>query len=631
MSPIKFIEDETQFSGKYAPTVYNTLYQAYRKYLKASFFLMILGLMGRILLLANANIVGIWVDSLCSAPNPCKEIPSIFKNWESKEFVMFMVFLSLSGLGLTLIFRIAFSRIGARAVSQIYDEVTLRTSRLPMSFFDSTPTGRIVTRFSSDYGNMFRLFGGPLAEFVGIIFDLIAMVVLISVANPLYLFIVVFIAILNYSVYRFNQKSLRKERRALALNRSPSISHFSETTQGSSIIKSFQKQANFFDRFSYLNNLFLKQRLSTTKALLLFSLQMNFNTSFLLFLTGVSAYYLIHLKLVSIGSIGVAFSFISIAGNTLQMFFDWIAQFEEAMIGVERLDQYLRQNLEPGLRLPVNTEFITKHPIYSDEEYQKLKNYKVQAKSAEIEVKNLSFRYREHLPDVLKNLNFKINAGEKIGIIGKTGSGKTSLIQVLYHLYPYQQGEILINKQKANLQSKAHQELMTHESKTQTPIIELEWFRRHMSLITQDPIIFKSSLRDNLSFQTEINDKTRIEALNRVGLNTWFEQLEFGLDTQIEERGKNLSQGEKQLICMARCLLQETPIVIMDEATSNVDPQSEEIMVRATNEFFAGRTQIIIAHRLSTIQKCDRILWLDQGEIKMFGETADILAAWKQA
>ena len=114
-------------------------------------------------------------------------------------------------------------------------------------------------------------------------------------------------------------------------------------------------------------------------------------------------------------------------------------------------------------------------------------------------------------------------------------------------------------------------------------------------------------------------------------MGQWFQFLPFGLETNIEERGHNLSQGEKQLICIARCLLQDCPIIIMDEATSNVDPRSEEILVRATNDFFAKRTQIIIAHRLSTIENCDRIIWLQDGEIKMIGTPKFVLKEFREA
>jgi ABC-type multidrug transport system fused ATPase/permease subunit len=127
------------------------------------------------------------------------------------------------------------------------------------------------------------------------------------------------------------------------------------------------------------------------------------------------------------------------------------------------------------------------------------------------------------------------------------------------------------------------------------------------------------------------SDDLLIAALGRVGLMGWFKNQPKGLESQIEERGKNLSQGERQLICMARCLLQSSPVIVMDEATSSVDPQSEEIMVRATREFFKDRTQIIVAHRLSTLDYCDRILWLHKGEIKMLDTPKKVIPVFERS
>lgn len=607
----KYIEDETKFSGKYSANVLDTLKQAYSPYFLKCVFLLITGFCGRLLLMSNANVIGYWVDSLCRAPSPCQPIPSFFQNYIGANYIILLSLVTTIGLALTLIFRIWFSRIGAFAVSQMYDEVTFRTSRLPMAFFDSTPVGRIVTRFSSDYGNVFRLFGGPLAEFIGIIFDLLAMLVLVTLANKIYLGICLMIAVLNYAVYRLNRERLRLHRRELSRNRSPSISHFAETTQGASTIRAFQKQATFFLRFKNLNELFLNQKLVTTRQLLSFSLQMNVLTALLLLITGSAAYLLVEKSILSVGSVGVAFSFIIISGNSLQMFFDWVAQFEEAMIGVERLDQYLRHPIEAFAKLPSRAKFKTNHDKYTESEEDGLRSqFKISRLASAIEIRNLSFRYRSDLPWVLKNINLSIRPGERIGIVGRTGSGKTSLIQALFHLYPIDEGEILIDGQKFN---------------------DLEQHRKSISFISQDPVIFKGTLRENLSLDAAKTDLELISVLQRVGLDHWFRALSHGLQTEIEERGRNLSQGEKQLLCMARCLLQESPIVVMDEATSNVDPKSEDILVQATSDFFAKRTQIIIAHRLSTIEKCDRILWLQNGQIKMSGKPSEVLPEFERA
>jgi ABC-type multidrug transport system fused ATPase/permease subunit len=611
--PKAFLDQESSFRGHYAPTVFETLGFAYRPILVPILALILLGIAGRFFLLSNANIIGAWVDSYCRAPAICRPQSDLFLNFSNSDYLALLVVLTLSGFAMTAFYRIFFSRLSAQAVSRLYDEVTLRTSRLPIRFFDHHPVGRIVTRFSSDYGNVFRLFGGPLAEFLTIMFDIASMIVLMTIASPYYLPILVFIGVLNWAVYRLNRETIRRERRELSASRSPSIAHFAETAQGASTIRIFARQREFFRRFAQLNDRFLGQRIQTSVVVLKFSMQMGLMTALLMLVTGVAGYYLAVAGLVSIGSIGIAFTFIVLSGSSMQMFFEWMAQFEEAMTGVERLDEYLRRELEPGLKLPANRIFPTMHPVYAQGEEEELRARKlVSAASADLHFQDLWFRYDPELPFVLKGLDLHIRAGEKIGIVGRTGSGKSSLVQALFHLYPIERGTIRINGQDAHS-------------------IDLSLYRRSIALISQEPTLFRGTVRENLDLAEQYEDRSLIDALERVGLGGWLKGQPLGLLASIEERGRNLSLGERQLLCMARCLLQDAPIVVMDEATSSVDPQSEEILVRATREFFADRTQIIIAHRLSTLEHCDRILWLHKGEVKLIDRPEVVLPIFKQA
>jgi ABC-type multidrug transport system fused ATPase/permease subunit len=481
-----------------------------------------------------------------------------------------------------------------------------------MRFFDTNPVGRIVTRFSSDYGNVFRLFGGPFAELLSIIFDLACMVILVSVASLYYLPIIALIAVFNYFVYRMNRDRLRVERRDLSASRSPSIAHFAETTQGASTIRIFGRQLTFLKRFIQLSDRFQKQRVSAAAAVLIFSMQMSLLTGVLLLITGLAGYEMAKQGMVSIGSIGVAFTFIVLSGTSIQMFFEWMAQFEEAMTGVERLNDYLVRPLEPGSKLPSWRSFPTKHPAYAVNEEEELKRQRlVSAPAAAVSVEDLWFRYAPDLPIVLKGINAQIRPGEKIGIVGRTGSGKSSFVQALFHMYPFEKGRIAIDGHAPG-------------------DVDLQLYRRAIALIAQEPTLFRGSLRENLDLAGAHSDDEINEALDRVGLGDWLnERGTVGLKFNIEEKGRNLSAGERQLLCMARCLLQDAPVVILDEATSSVDPQSEEILVDATEKFFADRTVIIIAHRLSTLEKCDRVLWLHQGEVKMFDEASRVLPVFR--
>lgn len=624
---VQFQEDEYKFTGAYSKSVLQTLFYAYRPFIWRILFCVLLGFIARIALLSNANIIGIWADSLCQAPSNCKPVPEFFANFTNYNYLMLLFAMTLSGFVFSMTFRVGFSRLSAIAVSHFYDEVTLRASRYPMGFFDATPAGRIITRFSSDYGNIFRLFGGPLAEFINIIFDLCCMVVLISLASPYYLPIVAAVAVLNYIVYKMNRDKLRNERRETSRLRSPSIAHFAESSQGSSSIRTYQKQRSFARRFDHLQTVYLDQRLGAMRAILGFSFQMSLLTALLLLTTGIASYYMGQSGLVSIGSIGVAFGFVAFSGNSIQMFFDWMAQFEEAMVGVERLDEYLRRELEPGLFLPHSSQFPTQHPKYSArrEAYNReLMNSPHSSTGAAIRFENVWLRYRENLPWVLCGIDFEVKPGERIGIVGRTGSGKSSLIQALFQLYPLSQGAIKIDGLRAQISF-----AQGDPNKLATDEMDLTVFRRKIALISQEPTLLRGTLRENLALDLECDDSELIAVLKQVGLDEWLYDQAAGLDLYIDERGKNLSAGEKQLICMARCLLQKSPIVVMDEATSSVDPQSEEIMVRATAEIFNGRTQLIIAHRLSTLLNCDRILWLKDGKVQMLDTPAKVLPVFE--
>ncbi|MBC7690886.1 MAG: ABC transporter ATP-binding protein [Methylotenera sp.] len=620
-APLRSSEgQETVKTGAISASAFHTLHLAYRSHFGISLFLLLLGLLGRILLLSNANLIGYWIDSFCKAGQAsCRPAPPWARDWTAPQFQTALILLALSGFALTLIYRIGFSRISCRAVSTVYDEATLRTSRFPISFFDQNPAGRVITRFSSDYSTLFRLLGGPLTEFTSITFDLIGMVLLISLASPYYLIICVGIGFLNYAVYRLNRPALRRERRTVAALRSPSIAHFAETVQGASTIRTFAKQEPFFERFARLNSDYLRQRLRAAGFVVGFSFQMNALTALLLLLTGFTGYTLIQAGKVSVGSIGVAFTFITLSGATLQMFFEWLGQFEEAFASLERLDQYLRHEMETGLKLPAHSLFETGHPRESAPgRGLQDSGGKAEAASVSISVKDLCFRYAPSLPQVLKSVSFEIQPGEHVGIVGRTGSGKSSLIQALFRLYPLESGRIEIDGRTAEQ-------------------MDLTEYRRRIAFIPQEPGIFKGTLRQNLSLHSRrardlLDTEPRmLEVLDRVGLRSQVNGHPLGLDQPIEERGRNLSLGERQLVCMARCLLQRAPLIVMDEATSAVDPQSEEIMVRATDEFFKEKTQIIIAHRLSTLEHCDRILWLQNGVIQMADTPERVLARFRKS
>lgn len=605
----RYFFDEKKFEGRFNKNIFRTLYLVYQKHLSKIALLICIGFLGRLFILANANVVGFWVDSLCfeSKNTTCKPVPAFLDGYDFSSYIYLLFFLSSVGIVFIFIYRVLISRLSARAISVFYDEMTYRASRYPVVFYDRTPAGRVLTRFSSDYGNVFRIFGGPMADFIAVIFDLLALFLLVAYNSLYYLPFFIAVFLVNLIIYKKNKNGIRFERRELSRLRSPSIAHFSESTSGAHVIRSYLKESVFFDRFQLLDNQYLDQKFKTIKKMLSYSLQVNlvFALFYLAILFG--AFMLLNEGLVGVGSLAVALSFMILASNSFQMFFDWMTQIEEAFTGVERLDEYLRRPIEVNQKLPSMIQFETFHEKYSGEDEESILKKVFLSQSVSLEFKDVHFRYSLELPWVLKNTSFLIQPGERCGVVGKTGCGKSSLIQVLFKLYHLDQGSVFLNGVNSDQ-------------------FDLNYYRSHFSYIPQDPMVFMGSVRENLTLGKNISDDKILEVLFGVGLKNWFNHQEQGLDSKIEERGRNISIGERQLICMARCILQNTPFVIMDEATSSVDPHSEELLLRSMDVYLSGKTQLIIAHRLSTLERCDRILWLKEGSVYKFGSTHEILA-----
>ncbi len=577
-------------ADSYSKSIYDTLVQAYRPFIVKIGATLIFGFFGRFLILSNIQVTGQYIDN--QAVLTVENLQPLFY----KLFILLVI-----AFILTVFFRTVFSRLSALAVSRIYDETTYRVSRFPISFFESQPVGKITTRFSSDYGNVFRLFGGPLAEFLSILFDLISIVILMIFVHPYFIFTILFSTWMYFALLKRNQLRLRESRRAMSTNRAPSVAHFSETVQGGTIIRQNHKQDMFADKFLEYDEKYLKSKWSVFWNVTRFSLELNVMSTFLFAFNALICIYLIDNGIIGIGQSGVILSLTLLATYTLQMFFEWFSQFEEALTGVEKMDEYIRLPLEPGISLPVYSDFLTSHPKKSRKKPVEETIEDEITTADHIQVENLVFKYPTSTDSILNSVSFRIKRGEKLGIIGRTGSGKTTLISALLHLYPIQSGMILVNGRNE---------------------VDVEMHRSLFSVISQDQLFIAGSIRDNLDlFKTSSNHEIE-KILKQVG-------IAFALNDHVSEKGQNLSQGEKQLLSLARGLLQKAQIFIFDEATSNVDPQSEALMNRALKDVLSDKTQIRIAHRLQTVEDCNQILWLDGGHVKKLGPPQEVLVAFK--
>lgn len=571
---------------KFNRDIYDTLIQAFYPYRYKIVFLIILGLISRILFLSNAQIIAIKIDQADHITT------AVLQNT-----VQSVLAILIPSFILTLIYRVYFSRLCADAVSRIYDETTYRVSRYPLSFFDSRPVGRITTRFSSDYGNVFRLFGGPLAEFFSIVFDLIAVVLIIIAINPLFIIPLTLAAGIYVYILKTNQVQLRQSRSELSHLRAPSIAHFSETVQGSTAIRQGlhhpERADSFIQRFNDFDSLFTTCKRTVFKFVFKFSFQLSLMSFFIFILNAGLSLYLYQAGQLGPGEMTVVISFTLMATTGLQMFFEWYSQFDEALIGVERLNEYLRHPIEPGTALPTTTEFKTQHKVRHENDIP------AERSTGHLIIDNIVLKYSEQGPTIL-NLSLDIPRHQKVGLIGRTGSGKSSLVSCILKLYPLTSGTIHFSDRHYDF---------------------VDDYRDNFTVITQDIFFMKGTLRDNLDLIHAHSDQQLIQTLHEIG-------LDLSLDLSIEEKGQNLSQGEKQLISLARGLLKQSPIIIFDEATANIDPTSEAKVTEIIKNRMINATQIIIAHRLDTLLYCDRVIWLENGQIKKDGPAKEVLEAF---
>jgi ABC-type multidrug transport system fused ATPase/permease subunit len=580
--------------------------------------LFVIGLLGRASFLASSWVAGVWADVVVGSAAARSFVHPSLLSLDAAGFIGVMAALARLGFVLTVGYRVPFTRIGALSASRVYDAVTRHTSQLPQSFFDRTPVGRIVSRFSSDYGAVLRMAGGPLGEFVALIFDLALLSLALVLTDGAFAMVAVLNLAANYSVYRFNRKGLRDSRRQLSVSRGPSFAHFAETSQGHATIRLFGKEATFRSRFVELVNEYMKARIKSVTVMQRFSFMLVSVTSVLLLLTAWIGMTRVEAGDLTLGQFAVSFTYVAMMAVTTQQFFDYLGRFDEALTGVERLGEYLAQPVEVGASFSENR---TNDPVAD----------------SSVHIENLRFGYGPGFSLVLgadESLNLSIGGGEKIGIIGRTGSGKSSILNALFYLYPFQTGFVAVCGHVP-----VHA-MDSHGGDANSSLFDglpLDTFRRQMSLIAQDPVLFRGTIADNLRVAGRQHDAIEMEAaLEAVGLGDWL----FGLAPQgvprsrlgylISEGGQNLSAGQRQLICMARALLEGAPVLIMDEATSAVDPRSEEMLMVAASRILAGKTQIRVAHRLSTLEDCDRVLWLDRGRVKMFDDAHRVLRLFKQ-
>ncbi|XP_012660474.1 multidrug resistance-associated protein 4 [Otolemur garnettii] len=451
--------------------------------------------------------------------------------------------------------------------------------KAPVLFFDRNPIGRILNRFSKDIGHLDDLLPMTFLDFIQIFLQMVGVIAVAVAVIPWMAIPLVPLGIAFIFLRQYFLETSRDVKRLESATRSPVFSHLSSSLQGLWTIRAYKAEERFQELFDAHQDLHSEAWFLFLTTSRWFAVRLDAICT--IFVIAVAFGCLLLAKTLDAGQVGLVLSY----ALTLMGMFQWgvrqSAELENMMISVERVIEYT--NLEK--EAPWETQ---KRPPAS------------WPHEGMIIFDNVNFMYSLDGPVVLKHLTALIKSREKVGIVGRTGAGKSSLIAALFRLSE-PEGKIWIDK------------ILTTE-------IGLHDLRKKMSIIPQEPVLFTGTMRKNLDPFNEHTDEELWNALSEVQLKEAIEDLPGKMDTELAESGSNFSVGQRQLVCLARAILRKNRILIIDEATANVDPRTDELIQKKIREKFAHCTVLTIAHRLNTIIDSDKIMVLDSGRLKEYDE-----------
>ncbi len=501
---------------------------------------------------------------------------------------MAMVYLGLQILNTLFQFayNYVFQYFGNRVLYYVREDLVRHIQSLPIQYFNKTPIGRIVTRLTNDVSTLAELFtDGVVTIFVQFVIMCSILIAMALISWQVTLIVMALAPVFVWVSLKINAR-IRDIFREAKKKLSAVNSYVAENLNGIKVIQLYNRIHRNRHHFSKLSEEYKDLTLGSIRAYALMQPVMNIFSA----VTISSALYFGGVFHESHGmAIGSLVAFIMHVQDfiaPLREILEKYQQFQNSLTSGERVFQVFDE-------VPEKENPIQKTP----EQWR-----------GEISIEDLSFRYSDNLPLVLKNLSLKIQPGQSVAIVGRTGSGKSTLISLLQRFYEPPVGKIRMDG---------------------VPIEQIPFhlLRKHVGVVQQDNFVFRGSIATNISLHCDWITPAQIEkACRQVGYWDLLQQTGRNLESPVEERGANLSVGERQLIAFARILVFQPDILILDEATANIDSHSEKIIQQATAEVSKGRTSVIIAHRLSTIQNCDVIVVMDQGEIKELGNHAELMS-----
>ena len=577
---VKIIKEEEQSRGgiKY------TVYLDYFRYMGGICYIITIFII-MIMWQANKGGSDLWLAHWSEDENQQKSQKDKRLKW-----IFFGIF---SGLGFLSVFfmflRIIMLTKGViRLGKTVHRDMIERLIKAPINLFHETvPRGQIYNRLSKDLDHMnFSMwaFGDLLTSLLTVL----GAFVLCGIYDKLSLLYMPVVFIVGYFVTTFYLSGSRPLTRIASISRSPILNVISETLPGNATIRAFEDESFYKNKYFDKINNSLNINLITRGTGIWFQEQFKFVS--IMYLTYLVVRTIIYEDTTTAQSCSIIFTYSVSLQEYLGNIFNRCANLENDMVSLERCCKYMTIVQEKPSHIPAKDDQLIKE------------NW---PQSGEIEFRNYSVRYRPGTEIVLKKINFHIQPGEKVGVCGRTVSGKSTICLCLFRILEATEGSIFIDN-------------------VDIATIGLDLLRSNLTIIPQDPCLLEGTLKYNIDPFNKTKNEDIVQTLKDIGFE-YTEPDDKIMDKMIEQGGSNLSVGQKQLVCIARAILRKTKIVVMDEATANIDMNTEQIIQKALNIVLDNSTVITVAHRIKTIINYDKILVLDAGEVKEFDSPSNLL------